>query len=688
MALAQGCGTNCIDDGFAGSQKTEACMASATATESDSTTGSTSETTTTTTTTATTTMSSSVSDSDSESTGGATMYCKDADGDGQGDPTMCIPADGMPPDGWVPNGDDCDDTDPATYVGSAELEDPLACMTDVDNDGWGEPNPKPGVVPGTDCDDSNPYAFPGAAEIEDPNACMEDEDDDGWGDSNPPPGVTPGSDCVDTDPFTFPGAAEQEDMMACMTDADGDGYGDNDPPPGSTPGTDCDDGEPGTFPGSAPNDDPVACMKDVDDDDWGDSNPPPGVTPGTDCDDTDDHTYPGAAENEIPPGECMRDVDEDGWGDDNPPPGVTPGIDCNDTEASVFLGCATCNPDEKFCIGDELHQCNGTGTGEKLDEVCMFGCDMPGQKCFDELSVDAGPSICIDKGQMAQLQAVAMGGDGSYMWDWTPANSLDNPNIDNPVATPANQTTYTVTVTDGINNMAMDTVSVFLKDTPLALSDVECAVTNFDWELPANANWAWNPNLVELCETVNSTPTARFCGWSLDNANIQGRFQIKNAGGDNDYIGFLWGIQPFDVMTEDPTQFYFFSWKQGDQLGFCPNSPQSGQAGMMVKRIDVTDPVNQPMTCADMHSPLDTPNSVALAVPDNWTKQGWVQNTEYIFDLTHTSKDFTVKIIQANNMQVIAEQTFNDATYPNGQVGFYAYSQVNSCFSNFKTSCL
>ena len=32
-------------------------------------------------------------------------------------------------------------------------------------------------------------------------------------------------------------------------------------------------------------------------------------------------------------------------------------------------------------------------------------------------------------------------------------------------------------------------VSVFIKDAPLALSDVECKVTNFDWEQPPNAVW-------------------------------------------------------------------------------------------------------------------------------------------------------------------------------------------------------
>ena len=692
MLLASGCKSTCLDDGFAWQQTEECGNASATEGGTDTSTSTAGTTGGGMTTTATTTTMGSASDSETGSgtatTGAPTTYCKDEDGDGQGNPEDCIPADGDPPAGYVPNGDDCDDSDPNTYVGAAEIEDPLACMTDVDDDGWGEPNPGPGVKPGTDCDDNNKFAFPGSAELDDPVACMEDEDGDGYGDVDPPPGVEPGTDCLDSDANTFPGAAEADDPASCMRDQDGDGHGDSMPPDGVTPGDDCDDTNPNTFPGSAPNDSPDACMKDDDMDDWGDVNPPPGVDVGTDCDDSNEFTFPGAAENEVPPGECMRDVDDDGYGDDQPPDGVTPGKDCNDTDSMVFEKCADCAPNEKFCDGQDLNQCNENGTGYKTEATCEFGCDDVNKVCFEMLSVDAGESVCIDKGASAQLMAVAMGGDGNYTWDWTPAATLDNPGVDNPKATPMNATTYTVTVTDGLNSMASDTVSVFIKDQALALSDVECKITNFKWGGAPAVNWNWNPNLVELCQLANSTPTARFCGWSLDNANLQGRFQVKTAN-DDDYVGFLWGIQPFNQMVEEPKQFYFMSWKQANQLSFCGAMyPQSGQAGILVKRIDVKDPVNAPITCADLHDPNDTANSTVLAKPADFIPAGWLDNIPYVFDLTHKPTDFTLKIIRADNMQVVGEKNFADATYPNGQVGFYAYSQEQACFSNFKTSCL
>lgn len=138
-----------------------------------------------------------------ESTGQATSWCLDADMDGYGDPLTCMESlDPIP--GSVENGEDCDDLDSATYPGAAPNDDPGACMTDADDDDWGDINPNEGVVAGSDCDDSNVFTFPGAAETEDPAACMKDEDGDGWGDRGVPQEVKSGSDCYDSNPNLNP----------------------------------------------------------------------------------------------------------------------------------------------------------------------------------------------------------------------------------------------------------------------------------------------------------------------------------------------------------------------------------------------------------------------------------------------------------------------------------------------------
>jgi hypothetical protein len=137
------------------------------------------------------------------------LWCMDVDGDGFGDPTMCMQAVDMPP-GTVDDDEDCDDGDPDTFPGAAPLDDPAACMHDADEDEWGDDTPPAGVDAGTDCDDTDDNAFPGAAENEDPpDQCTVDADGDGWGDANPGgggggTGPQGGSDCYDANPDLNP----------------------------------------------------------------------------------------------------------------------------------------------------------------------------------------------------------------------------------------------------------------------------------------------------------------------------------------------------------------------------------------------------------------------------------------------------------------------------------------------------
>lgn len=600
LLALQGCGNVCGDDGFAWQQKDNpACQVasnSETESNSNSQTESASETESASAPTESSmsqTESASDTDSGNSNTEGGGQHCADADGDGHGDPNNCMDE---PFPGSVPNNDDCDDTDPNTFPGSAELDSTTACMTDADGDGYGEDMPtKPGVIPGTDCDDSNPDTFPGSAELDDPNACMQDEDGDGYGDEMP------------SDPDVIPGS-------------------------------DCDDGSGFTFPGSAPNDDPEACMTDEDDDDYGDDNPGPGVDPGTDCADFDPVEH---------------------------------------------MDCTGCEPGGAECNGDNLEQCNAEGTDFEIIP-CEFGCDDNGEKCWDALTVDAGSSFCIDPNQDIQLDAMAMGGDGNYTWDWTPPAGLSDPTIPNPMAMPNGMTDYTVTVTDGEGNMASDSVSVFVKNQVLPFDPDVCEIYDFPYDALINdpdPDWQFDDQTQTLCQQGNAKASALFCGWTLDNATINGRFRVNTAT-DDDWVGFMWGIQ-------DTDHFYVFTWKQAGQMATtCGLVPFAVPGGMQVKRINVLDPMLTPLECPDIHAPNDTLNSTLLLSVDQFTTMGWADNTEYVFDLTHLATgDMTIVVRNAMNMQVVAMANFQDTTYPSGQFGMYTKSQEDACFAGFEVDC-
>ncbi len=80
------------------------------------------------------------------------LWCFDGDLDQYGDPEDCV-LDPVAPAGYVGNDADCDDSSDVVFPGSAPLDDPLACMKDSDNDGYGDDAPSAGITAGSDCDD-------------------------------------------------------------------------------------------------------------------------------------------------------------------------------------------------------------------------------------------------------------------------------------------------------------------------------------------------------------------------------------------------------------------------------------------------------------------------------------------------------------------------------------------------------
>jgi len=68
----------------------------------------------------------------------------------------------------------------------------------------------------------------------------------------------------------------------------------------------------------------------------------------------------------------------------------------------------------------------------------------------EPLISDAGVDTLILKGIAVRLggEVPASGGTGDYTYQWSPTIGLSDPTIANPIATPENTTTYTLTVSD------------------------------------------------------------------------------------------------------------------------------------------------------------------------------------------------------------------------------------------------
>ena len=88
------------------------------------------------------------------------------------------------------------------------------------------------------------------------------------------------------------------------------------------------------------------------------------------------------------------------------------------------------------------------------------------------LEITADPEV-INEGESSQLNVFATGGSGQYTYIWEPAETLDNPNIANPVATPTEpETIYKVVVTDSEGNSESDEITVTIRDWSVTENDV------------------------------------------------------------------------------------------------------------------------------------------------------------------------------------------------------------------------
>lgn len=122
----------------------------------------------------------------------------------------------------------------------------------------------------------------------------------------------------------------------------------------------------------------------------------------------------------------------------------------------------------------------------------------------DAMEVSDDVSIC--PGQSVQLSAA---GAASYLWE--PAESLNDPNIANPTASPAETTTYTVTGISADDCDAIETVTVVVLPPPPILQGdsvhVSCNGAAVQIAVSGANVYSWSPS-EGLSNTTESTTTA------------------------------------------------------------------------------------------------------------------------------------------------------------------------------------
>lgn len=110
---------------------------------------------------------------------------------------------------------------------------------------------------------------------------------------------------------------------------------------------------------------------------------------------------------------------------------------------------------------------NQTTTYQLVAEDIVGGCTDTAEVTINVNTVEASPDTVICAGQPVQLQATPTNpcASGNPTYSWTPAASLDNANIPNPIATPLATTEYIVEYNDGCGCITEDTVTVSANGT-------------------------------------------------------------------------------------------------------------------------------------------------------------------------------------------------------------------------------
>jgi gliding motility-associated-like protein len=151
-----------------------------------------------------------------------------------------------------------------------------------------------------------------------------------------------------------------------------------------------------------------------------------------------------------------------------------------------------------------------TGGKYYLNVVDRHGCkaaDTTMVQTFNRVLLQySDTSICV--GQTAQLQTT----NGAYTYQWAPPADLSSATIYNPVASPAQTTTYTVSVTNG-PCVSIDSSLVIVRPVPTLSVNTDSVMILYGESVTLTASgspgWVWSPNRnlsCVNCQTTTATP--------------------------------------------------------------------------------------------------------------------------------------------------------------------------------------
>ncbi len=169
-----------------------------------------------------------------------------------------------------------------------------------------------------------------------------------------------------------------------------------------------------------------------------------------------------------------------------------------------------------------------------------------------KIAVNALPAISKSKDSgICNNSSIQLSASGGVTYSWMPASTLNNPNIPNPIATPAATTTYYIKVADAVGCSKSDSVKITTSAPPVIIksNDISiCKNTSTQLFASGGATYLWNPAL-SLSNPTIANPVA------TPNLSTTYYVKVTNASGcaKSDSVKVLINPVPLITKSNDTT---------------------------------------------------------------------------------------------------------------------------------------
>lgn len=176
------------------------------------------------------------------------------------------------------------------------------------------------------------------------------------------------------------------------------------------------------------------------------------------------------------------------------------------------------------------------------------------------------------------------------------------------------------------------------------------------------STWTVAADQNSVFQSVNGSPAVFFSGATDQGKALSGKIKVE-TNGDDDFIGFVLGYKSGNAAPGAQTDFILIDWKQLNQSFYGCNA----LAGLAISRVTGGLPDSADTWC-------HTGSVQQLARGTNLGSTGWLDNTEYAFDLIFTATNIQVKVNGMTELNI-------NGNFADGSFGFYNYSQENVRYS-------